>query len=1180
MVAHSLLSTTTLVLATAALLTLLVGWFGLAEIERRSRGEMKARLNAEVDTSALALKIWLDEQRNVAESWAGEAGVQTEITEFAASPFVLTWNRNRVLASDELKRLRTRLAPVCQIHDYLGFLVIDAEGRQIAALLDDAVGESLSAMPENTIRRVEQGESVVTPPFTASILLPDERGRPQPNQPTMLVAAPVKDHSGAVVAILAFRLRPERQFARAMESGRAGETGETYAFDKRGLLLSDSRFDDQLRQVGLISKEPTSRAVLALEVRDPGGNLLTGFRSPVPRESLALTRMAASAVDGNDGVDVAGYRDYRGVPVVGAWRWLPSYGLGVTHEIDLAQAYAPLYSVQRVFLGCLGLFAAALATSIVLQLRRQKTERLRAKAQEALTTLSNRFQAVLDSATQVSIIATDMAGYITVFNVGAERMLQYRAEEVIGRLTPAVIHLESEVREHGEQLSREFGRSIQGFDVFVESARRGKYEEREWTYIRKDGSHLTVNLVVTALRDSSGTMTGFLGIAKDVTQSKAIEDSLRSAKESAEAASRAKSEFLANMSHEIRTPMNAVIGMTELVLGTDLNPVQRDYLAVVLESGESLLAIINEILDFSKIEAGEMKLDLVDFAIRDVVGDSMKPLALRAQGKGLELAYHVAHEIPKMLVGDPVRLRQIIVNLVGNAIKFTQRGEILVDICCVEQNTSGVLLRFSVTDSGMGIPPDKQKLIFDAFTQADSSTTRRFGGTGLGLAISSRLVSLLGGELELQSELDKGSTFSFAVWLTRSKQPSDSSVDVRPDRLRGVDVLIVDDNATNRWIIEEMVRSLGMKPLVTSSAPEALQQLKVRAESGRSIPVLLTDVHMPDMDGLMLVEQIRSDPCFADLSVIVMTSGDQVAEADRWEKLKVAARLMKPVKQSELLAAIQDALSTGKRGSGRAAEKPTEDAPQIAPLRILLAEDGLTNQKLAVALLQKWGHEVTVANNGVEAVHAYANQHFDLVLMDVQMPEMDGLEATAGIRLLERKLARHTPIVAMTGRAMKGDYEKCLEAGMDGYVSKPFRQRDLYQVITSVFAHRSADAAPSLVADWSQALRAFENDHHALCELISIFRQEAPRLSAELENGVSAGDAGMVRRTAHTLQGTLRVFGVAPLISLAARIENMGEVGDLKNVAPALAELKTQLIEFCESLEKFQRTAEALSHAE
>ncbi len=1291
-------SSSSITFSLAALLTWGVGWIGLSTIHRMSTTSLEARLNSEVDTCVFALQMWLDEQRMVAQSWAGDAGVRADTIDFLNSAVNRNGNKDEILKNDELLSLRNRLRPVCEAHRYVGFVIVDPQGRQVATLLDEALGKSLEPEPLETILETFRGKSVATLPFVSSISLPNEQGVMESQQTTMFAAAPIQDDGGTVVAALAFRLRTSDRFAKSLETARPGESGETYAFDKLGLLLSDSRFNDELRKLGLISSGPSSHAALELELRDPGGDLVSGYRPSVPRASLPLTRMAENAVAGRNGIDVGGYRDYRGKMVVGAWRWMPTYEFGVAREVDFDEAYESYIVIRRLLYGCLALFAAALLASIVLHHRRLYADRLRARTQESLVTLTNRFQAVLDSATQVSIIATDMAGQITVFNTGAERMLQYGATEMVGCQSPAVIHLESEVREHGDSLSCQFNRSIQGFDVFVEYARQGKFEEREWTYVRKDGSHLTVNLVVTALRNAEGIMTGFLGIAKDVTASKraevalrherfllqtlmenlpdsiyfkdtsgrflrvsrglakrfklsdpqaavgktdfdfftaeharqsladeqeliksqepvidkeeretwpdgrrtwvatskfplrnenghvvgtfgisrditerkladerfrlvvesslnallmtdqdgkivllnsqaeklfgypreemlglpieqlvpsafstsnrmiratnenildeqgvrvgrdlqavrkdgslveveigfspletedgmfalasvidittrkSLENSLRAAKGAAEANSRAKSDFLANMSHEIRTPMNAIIGMTELVLGSELVASQREYLTMVLESGESLLAIINEILDFSKIEAGKMKLELVDFDIWDVVGDAAKSLALRAHSKGLELAYHIDHAIPAMLVGDPVRLRQVIVNLVGNSIKFTEQGEIVVDVSCVDRNENGLLLCFAVTDTGIGIPTEKQKLIFDAFTQADSSTTRRFGGTGLGLAISSRLVSLFGGTLELQSEVGKGSTFSFTIWLGKSTQVPVSRMPLRPDFLQGTQALIVDDNATNRRIVQEMVISWGMVPIIASSGSEALQELE---SSANSIAIVLTDMHMPEMDGLMLVEQIRRNPLFQYLPVVVLSSGDQGGGSEQWEAFGVAIRLMKPVKQSDLLTAIENSMSSGKRVAEQVLEKTKDDLPPIPSLRILLAEDGLTNQKLAVALLKKWGHAVTVANDGREAVHFYETEPFDLILMDVQMPDMDGLEATACIRTLELKLERHIPIIAMTARAMKGDREQCLQSGMDGYVSKPVRQRELYLAIASYFA--------------------------------------------------------------------------------------------------------------------------------
>ncbi len=412
-------SSTSMALALSAILSCIIGWIGLYAINKMSTRGLTSRLTSDVDTCVLALEKWLDEQRRIAVSWASDAGVRAELIEFMNSPLVSDWKIENVLVSDELARLRTRLGPVCEAHDYVGFVVIDRQGRQVAALLDNALGNTLEPQPLGTLQRVFQGDSVVTLPFVSSIPLPDERGKLEDRQATMLVAAPVRERGGQVIAALAFRLRTTKQFTDALESSRPGDTGETYAFNKQGILLSDSRFNDDLRRLGLIPADPDSRAVLEFELRDPGGNLTAGFRPSVARAAMPLTRMAASATRGENDVDVAGYRDYRGVPVVGAWRWLSTYEFGVTRELDVAEAYAPLVAFRQVFLSWLGLFTAALIASAVLHFRRQQTEHLRVLTQDELSTLTNRFQAVLDSATQVSIIATDMSGVITPAGIAA-----------------------------------------------------------------------------------------------------------------------------------------------------------------------------------------------------------------------------------------------------------------------------------------------------------------------------------------------------------------------------------------------------------------------------------------------------------------------------------------------------------------------------------------------------------------------------------------------------------------------------------------------------------------------------------------------------------------------------------------------------------------------------------------
>ncbi|QDU39482.1 Sensory/regulatory protein RpfC [Maioricimonas rarisocia] len=540
-------------------------------------------------------------------------------------------------------------------------------------------------------------------------------------------------------------------------------------------------------------------------------------------------------------------------------------------------------------------------------------------------------------------------------------------------------------------------------------------------------------------------------LEQEIQRRKQVEQELDRARQVAEEANQAKSEFLANMSHEIRTPMNAIIGMAELLLDDTLTPAQRDYTRTVLESAESLLTIINEILDFSKIEAGHLELEAVDFALREEVVDMLRTLATRADRNETELIWQVGPDVPAFVRGDPFRLRQVLLNLVANAIKFTNKGEIVVSVDLASRSESAVRLHFSVSDTGIGIPESKLKTIFEAFTQADSSTTRRFGGTGLGLAISSRLVAAMGGQIDVESAVGTGSTFHFTIELGHAEAlPATAPHDDEPD-LHDIAALVVDDNATNRQLLQQMLESWGMQVAAVENGPAAIDHLTRLASQNKPLPLLLSDVNMPEMDGFMLVENLRNMDGCRDIVVILLTSGGRPGDSARRRELQIAAQLLKPVRTSELLDTVL--MATGR--SGRAVKPDTskeEDARRrLPPLNILLAEDGKANQRLACALLQRWGHTVAIAENGRIAVDMWQQQSFDLILMDVQMPEMDGLDATREIRSIESMHGGHTPIVAMTARAMKGDRERCLEAGMDAYVPKPFRRHELYEAMAPFF---------------------------------------------------------------------------------------------------------------------------------
>jgi two-component system sensor histidine kinase/response regulator len=699
--------------------------------------------------------------------------------------------------------------------------------------------------------------------------------------------------------------------------------------------------------------------------------------------------------------------------------------------------------------------------------------------------------------------------------------------------------------------------------------RDGSYRWLEWN----SAPSVDQGVVYAAARDITDRKRAEEELKRSAENLTQLVRELEVAREKAEAAAIAKGEFLANMSHEIRTPMNAIIGMTSLALQTTLAPRQREYIRTANESAEALLTVLNDILDVSKIEAGQLALDRIPFSLRDTVEEAVRLFGPRAHEKGLELACHVRPDVPESVVGDSGRLRQVLVNLVGNAVKFTDRGDVVVEVGLDRLTADEAVLRFTVSDTGIGIPKTKQWQIFGAFVQADSSTTRRFGGTGLGLTISAHLVELMGGRIWVTSEEGQGSQFRFvARFGVAADRPQ-----ARPaSSLQDLHVLVVDDNATNRAILQELLGSWHMKAVPADSAAAALAEMRNAAAEQHPFHLVLTDVMMPEVDGFTLAREIGADPNLSGAKVIMLTSAAAPEPPESVDQT-VVSQLTKPVKQSALMDAILNAFA--REGVDRVTvTEPSRTPPsQTGHLRVLLADDNPTNQKLVELLLEQHRHRVTTVGNGREAVAMSAEQPFDLVLMDVQMPEMSGLEATAAIRARERETGVHTPIIAMTAHAMSGDRERCLEAGMDAYVSKPLRPADLMAAIDAVLpvgaeepTQPPAAAAPDGAAatiDEGQLLDDFGHNAKLLAQVIAVFLADLPKRVAQIQEARAAGDADALAAAAHALKGSVGLFSKGAVYEAVRALERSARSGDSSAFAAQAHDVESLLKAFGLELE-------------
>ncbi|NOR68380.1 MAG: response regulator, partial [Methylomarinum sp.] len=759
-------------------------------------------------------------------------------------------------------------------------------------------------------------------------------------------------------------------------------------------------------------------------------------------------------------------------------------------------------------------------------------------------------QNVMDKLTSTmaqGVYAMDTNGLCTFWNKEAERILGWRNDDLMGKGIHNIIHFQDA---EGNPVPKEHCPTQKSI------LKNETFSSESDVFTHKDGNMIPISIKAVPLIDK-GIIIGSVAVFSDNSEHLFNQQRLMDAIEEAELANKAKSDFLANMSHEIRTPMNGIIGMTELALDTELNQEQKEYLNIVKDSSHALLTIINDILDFSKIEAGKLELEFIEFNLHDLLKETTRTLSIRAYQKGLEMILDISPVVPSILYGDPGRIRQILINLLGNAIKFTESGEIKLSVLLSIGGGDKSCLQFDVSDTGIGISEQRQETIFEAFTQEDSSVSRKYGGTGLGLSISAQLIHLMNGEIWLESIPNKGTTFSFTVWF---KHQVNTEQDNAIASLQNIPVLIVDDNDSNRQIMGDLFTQWGMLTTTVATSQAALKEL---SQPTQHFKLLLIDSILSDMTGFDLVKQIQNHQLYNEAIIMLLSSGMDAAEIDMCKSMGLSGYIVKPMSHSDILDELHSVFDISV--IAHHIQPETSEQTLTQALTILVAEDNPINQKLAYALLTKHGHQVVIANNGLEAVKEFQKHSFDLILMDFQMPELDGLEATQQIRSLEQKSHQHIPIIAMTANALKEDRERALSAGMDDYISKPINSALLFNTIGKYFKHqpqKTSQEKPGSslqTCHWEAALSRLEGDTEILELLSSMFITEQKGYLEKINTAFNTQDWVLLKRELHTLKGVCSTLGADKAEDLLKQAEVLTQQEQSIEIKPLIIELEQEI---------------------